>query len=160
MVQSVELSPFAFGGLMRTVKRFVLSCSVAGLLIANVAASAHGAEAHGKHTAASDQMKKLHAIMPMFSLASAELEAALEKGDKAAAKAQVDKILAAIPDLKKSKPHKNSKQLKKFRENAANLESAVIETEKLVQKGNFVGAGAQFKAVEAACAACHAKFRD
>ena len=120
--------------------------------------SAHGTDPRGGHT--DEQMKKLHAMMPMFSIASAELESALEKGDAAAAKAQADKILAAAPDLKKSKPHKNIKQRKIFVELATKFEKKVTSTVDLIKKDDLSGAKAAFKKVEEVCAACHAKFRD
>jgi hypothetical protein len=106
------------------------------------------------------QMHKLHAMMPVFSVASAELETALKKGDPAAAKVQADRILAAIPDLKKSKPHKNVKQRKKYVELATNLEKAVTTSIDLAKKGDFPGATIEFRKIEETCAACHAKFRD
>jgi hypothetical protein len=58
-------------------------------------AFAHGTEMHSKMVPADAQMKKLHAIMPMFSVASAKLESAIEKGDTAEAtqKLQTDKRL-------------------------------------------------------------------
>jgi len=40
------------------------------------------------------------------------LMSSLVKGEVAAAETEAGKILAAIPDLKKSKPHKNIKQRK------------------------------------------------
>jgi cytochrome c556 len=106
------------------------------------------------------QMKKLHTMMPMFSMASAILESALEKGDTATAKAQADRILAAVPDLKKSKPHKNAKQLNTFVGLAAKLQETVTSTADLVNKGDFDGAKAAFKKIDKTCAACHAMFRD
>ena len=121
-------------------------------------ALAHGTEKHG--TMKMDaQMKKLHAMMPMFSTASAQLETALDKGDAPAAEREAGKILAAIPDLKKSKPHKNVKQRKKFLELATSLDQSVTLTKDLAQKGDLGGAKVAFKKVEEACAACHAKFR-
>ncbi len=128
------------------------------LLINPIEASAHGNDPRGGR--ADEQMKKLHAMMLVFSVASAELGAALEKGDVVAAKAQADKILAAVPDLKKSKPHKNSKQRKKFVELATSFEKTVNFTVDLAKKDDFSGAKAALKKVEEACAACHAKFRD
>lgn len=128
------------------------------LLIKPIETSAHGKDAHGDHM--DEQMKKLHDIMPMFSVASAGLEFALEKGDATAAKAQADKFLAAIPDLKKSKPHKNVKQRKTFVVLATKLEETVTTIVDLSKKGDFPGAKAAFKKVEEICAACHAKFRD
>lgn len=130
------------------------------LFIIPIETSAHGTEKHGKPAATDARMKKLHAMMPVFSVASAELESALEKGDAAAAKAQADRILAAVPDLKKSKPHKNVKQRKTFVGLATKLEEAVTNTVELSKKGDISGAKAAFKKVEEICAACHAKFRD
>jgi soluble cytochrome b562 len=106
------------------------------------------------------QMKKLHAIMPMFSVALAGLEAALEKGEVAVVEAEAEKIIAAIPDLKKSKPHKNIKQRKKFVAFAATLEETITSTAILANQGDFAAAKAAFKNAEKTCAACHAKFRD
>jgi soluble cytochrome b562 len=107
-----------------------------------------------------EQMKKLHAMMPMFSIVSAELETALEKGDLAGALIQADKIKAAAPDLKKSKPHKNIKQRKQFVEFAASFDKAIASTVDLIKKNELSGAKVSFKKVEELCAACHAKFRD
>ena len=120
----------------------------------------HGPERHGKMVPVDEQMKKLHAMMPMFSVASAGLEGALEKNDLAAVDAEAGKILTAIPDLKKSKPHKNVNQRKKFIEHASNLEKTVLTTVELTKKGDLAGAKGTFKKVEEICAACHAKFRD
>lgn len=120
--------------------------------------SAHGTDHHGGH--ADEQMKKLHAMMPMFSIASAELKSALEKGDAVAAKAQAERVLAAVSDLKKSKPHKNVKQRKLFVELATKFEEKVTSTLDLIKKDDISGAKATFKRVEEICAACHAKFRD
>ena len=138
--------------------------AITGLVL--VAASfgvvfAHGTENHGKKSMAADaQMKKLHAMMPMFSLASAGLETALEKGEVTVVEAEAEKIITAIPDLKKSKPHKNIQQRKKFVELATSLEKAVASAVDLAKKGDFAGAKSAFKDVEKACAACHARFRD
>jgi hypothetical protein len=74
---------------------------VVGLAYSGVA-FAHGTEKHDKHAAADAQMKKLHAIMPMFSLVSAELEKAIEKRDMAAVELEAGKMLQAIPKLIRS----------------------------------------------------------
>jgi soluble cytochrome b562 len=142
---------------MCTISALIL---VLGLSALCGVASAHGTEMHDKTVQADIQMNKLHAMMPMLSLASAELEAALEKGDATAAKTQADRILAAVPDLKKSRPHRNAKQLKTFVGLAMQLQKTVTATEDLVNKGDFAGAKAAFKKVEKTCAACHARFRD
>jgi len=131
----------------------------AGIMLSRpVLVSAHGKDPRGG--AVDAQMKKLHAMMPMFSIASAELETALEKGDAAAALIQADKIKTATPDLIKSKPHKNIKQRKKFVELATNFDNAMSTTVDLIKKNDFSGAKTTFKQVEELCAACHAKFRD
>lgn len=121
---------------------------------------AHGTEKHDKHAAADAQMKKLHAIMPMFSLVSAELEKAIEKRDTATVELEAGKILRAIPELKKSKPHKNVNQHKKFVELATSLELALTSTKVMAEKGDFTGARKAFEKVEETCATCHTKFRD
>jgi soluble cytochrome b562 len=123
-------------------------------------AFAHGTEKHGKTVPADSQMMKLHAMMPMFSQASAKLETSLEKGEVAAVEAEAGKITTAISDLKKSKPHKNIKQRKKYVELAVELEETVTTTVNLAKKGDLAGAKTAFKKVEEVCAACHAKFRD
>ena len=137
----------------------VLSLVVGSLALRSIA-FAHGTEKHGKTSPADVQMKKLHAMMPMFSLTTAMLETALDKGDVAAVEVEAGKIIAALPDLKKTKPHKNINQKKIFVELATSLGTAVNSTVDLAKKGDFVGAKGTFKKVEAACAACHASFRD
>lgn len=131
-----------------------------GALTLSEGAFAHGTEKHGITATGAAQMKKLHAMMPMFSVASAKLEAALDRGDAAGVEAEAGAIIAALPDLKKSKPHKNVRQQKKFVELAGNLGSAATATADLSKKGDFAGAMVAFKQVEEVCAACHAKFRD
>lgn len=133
---------------------------IAGLLALHGVAFGHGTEKHKSMVPVDAQMKKLHAMMPMFSLASAQMESALEKGEFALLEAEAGKITAAIPDLKKSKPHKNIRQRKSFVEHVTNLETAVVATVDLAKTGKTVEAKASFKNVEEACAACHAKFRD
>lgn len=128
------------------------------MLVTPVIVLAHGKDPRGG--AVDEQMKKLHAIMPMFSIASAELETALEKGDTAAATVHAGKIKAAIPDLKKSKPHKNIKQRKKFVEIATSFDEAITSTVALIKKDDIDGAKTAFKKVEELCATCHTKFRD
>lgn len=131
-----------------------------GVTVSSGIAFAHGAEKHGMAMIADHQMKKLHAMMPMFSLALADLESALEKGDTDAAQAHAEKILAAVPDLKKSKPHKNAKQHKTFVEHAASLDATVTSVVESLKKDDLAGAKIACKKVEEICAACHARFRD
>jgi cytochrome c556 len=131
-----------------------------GSLAINSIAFAHGVEKHGKTVTADVQMEKLHAMMPMFSVTSAKLETALEKGDAAEAAVEAGKIIAAVPDLEKSKPHKNAKHRKLFVEQARKLGTAATTIVTLAKSGDFSGAKTAFKKVEEACAECHAKFRD
>lgn len=134
----------------------ILSAGI--LFIVPVEASAHGKDTHGETV--DTQMKKLHAMMPVFSVASAELETALEKGDSAAALVQANKIKAATPDLKKSMPHKYIKQRKKFVELATNFDETIASTVDLIKKDDVSGAKTAFKKAEELCATCHAKFRN
>lgn len=131
-----------------------------GLITSHGIAFGHGTEKHGNMMPMDSQMKKLHAIMPMFSLACDNMVSALEKGEIARIESEAGKITAAIPDLKKTKPHKNIKQQSTFVTHASNLEKAVNTTVELAKKGALVEAKAAYKKVEGACAACHAKFRD
>ncbi len=145
---------------MRIRSIIALMCVLSGSLAQSGVAFAHGTEKHDKMSPADAQMKKLHAMMPMFSVASANMETALGKGDAAAVKKEAGKILAAVPDLKKSKPHKNLKQRKKFMKLATSLGTSVTSTVELAKKSDFIGAKESFKKVEQTCAACHATFRD
>ena len=143
---------------MRIIALIAVLLAAGMLLIKPSEASAHGKDSRGGTVDA--QMKKLHAMMPMFSIASAELETALEKGDSTAALVQAEKIKTAAPDLKKSKPHKNIKQRKQFVVFATRFDKAIASTVDLIKKDELSGAKASFKKVEELCAACHAKFRD
>lgn len=143
---------------MKILLMLALLLCAAVLLYEPIAASVHDKDTHGVHMDA--RMKKLHAMMPVFSVASTELESAINKGNAEAAKTQADRILAAVPDLKRSKPHKNIKQWKEFVKLATQLEEKVTLTANQAKKGNFTDAKAAFKKVEEICAACHAKFRD
>lgn len=132
--------------------------SVGTLLIAPIEVSAHGKNSHGGTV--DTQMKKLHEMMPVFSVAIADCESALVKGDMSAAKAQTERILASTSDLKKCKPLKNIKQHKKFVELATNFEKTVNSTVDLINKDDLSGAKVALKNVVEVCAECHAKFRD
>ncbi len=144
----------------KSISIIITTCLMLGSLALSGLAFAHGTEKHGKTAPADTQMEKLHAMMPIFSQLSANLEAALEKGDTVAADAEGSKILSTLPDLKKSKPHKNIKQRKRFVELATSFEEAITSTVDLAKNGDFAGAKAAFKNAEEICAACHAKFRD
>ena len=137
-----------------------VGCITLGTALLTGIAYAHGSEKYIKDVKDDAQMQKLHAMMPMFSGASASLESALEKKVAAAVEVETEKILAAIPDLKKSKPHKNVKQKKKFIELATTLETALTATAARAKTNDFSGAMASFRKAEEVCAACHAKFRD
>jgi len=145
---------------MRIRGTITITCFVLGSLAIFAVAFAHGTEKHGKTATADVQMKKLHAMMPLLSGASANLESALGKGDIAAVETEANKILAAVPDLKKSKPHKNIKQRKSFVELATKLDKAVTSTVELAKKGDIAGAKAAFKKMEETCTECHTRFRD
>lgn len=145
---------------MRTRCAIIIMCLMLGLLTMYGQAFAHGTEEHGKMKPADAPMKKLHAMMPMFSVASANMKTALEKGDIPAVEAEAGKILVALPDLKKTKPHKNVKQRIKFVNLATDLDKAVNSTVNLAKKRDLAGAKETFKKVEEICAVCHAKFRD
>ena len=151
---------FCQGSLMKKGSTIITLSLLMSLLTQSGAAFAHGTEKHGKTAAADAQMKKLHEMMPMFSGAAAGVESALEKGEINVVEIEADKIMDAISDLKKSKPHKNVKQRKKFVEIATKLEEAVTSTVALAKKDDLAGAKVAFKKVEETCAACHAKFRD
>lgn len=132
------------GGIMKNRSIGIILSLIMGLLTFSGIAFAHGTEMHSNMVPADAQMKKLHAIMPMFSLASAKLETALEKGDVTVVEMEAEKIIAAIPDLKKSKPHKNIKLRKKIVEFAATLEETISCTAALAKQGDFAGANAAF----------------
>lgn len=145
---------------MKIFLLIAVALSAVVLLIEPIETFAQGKETHGKTATSAAKMQKMHAMMPMFSVASAKLEAALEKGDVAAVEAEAGKIMVALPDLKKSKPHKNVKERKKFVDLATDFEKTVASTQDLAKKGDFAGAKTAFKKAEEICAACHAKFRD
>ncbi len=128
-----------------------------GLVLTSGLVFAH--EGHSKKGATDQQMQKLHAMMPMFSVASARLETALQNKDTATAEKEANKILQAIPDLKKSRPHRNFKRKMDFVALAGRLEQKTTMVLELSKKGEFVEASTAFKAVEETCAACHDKFR-
>lgn len=122
-------------------------------------AFAHEGEKHGtKHQDA--QMDKFHKMMPMYAQVQANINSALEKGDAATVEAEAEKILTTIPDLKKSKPHKNLKKIGTFRKIADAFSAEVTATAALVKKGDIAGAKTAFKKAGERCNECHAKFRD
>lgn len=131
---------------------------VLGQLAMTTGAFAHGTD-HGK-VGADSQMKKLHAMMPVFSTATAHLKAALDQQDVAAVESEAGKILAAVPDLKKAKPHKHQSQRKEFVKLSVRMEEQVKTTVGLAKKGDFSGAKKSLAEAEKVCAECHANFRD
>lgn len=129
------------------------------LVLLQGGAFAHEGEKHGtKHQDA--QMDKFHKMMPMYAQVRAKINGALKKGDAATVESEAGKILATIPDLKKSKPHKNLKRIDTFRKIADAFGTEVTATAALAKKGDIAGATAAFKKVEEKCDECHSKFRD
>jgi cytochrome c556 len=138
----------------------ILICLVVGSSTLSGLAFAHGTEKHGKMVPTDTQMKRLHAMMTVFSVASAEMEMAIEKSDATGVKAQANRILSAVPDLKKSKPHKNIKQITVFKSIAGKMGVDITKIVTLAEKDNFAEAKVVFKNMEARCTECHTKFRD
>lgn len=136
-----------------------VAVTICAFLLIHGWAFAHEGEKHEKSQKTDAQMQKLHDMMPMYAMALAKLEAALEKGDPTAVEAEAGKLLATTPDLREAKPHKNLKQLKTFRSIAAKFEGDLKETVELAKKGDFAKAKTAFGKAEAKCAECHAKFR-
>lgn len=137
-----------------------VSCAAVSVSVMTGMAFGHGAGKHRRTMQEDAQMKKLHAMMPAFSTAVGNMETALKSNDKAIFESEAKRILAAIPDLKKSKPHRNVKQRREFVELAGQLEAAVKETADSVRSGDIANAKKYFSGLEKTCAACHAKFRD
>ena len=129
------------------------------LVLAQGGAFAHEGEKHGKkpHDA---QMDKFHTMMPMYAQTQAKINSAMEKGDAATVAAEAEKILATIPDLKKSKPHKNLKKIGTFRKIADAFGSEGKTTAVMAKKEELAGATAAFKKAGKRCDECHSKFRD
>ena len=123
-------------------------------------AFAHGKAEHGTMMTDDVQMQKLHTMMPMFSKTCAELESAIKKNDRTTVKNCTVKMLAALPDLRETKPHKNVKQRKTYVEMVNKLEVAVKSTTNQINQGNSKGAKESFTMIEEMCVQCHAKFRD
>ena len=137
-----------------------MAITIGAFLLLQRGAFAHEGEMHGHGHQADVQMQKLHAMMPMFAAEQLKAEAALEKGNPEAVGTEIGTMLAAVPDLRKSKPHKNLKHMKIFRSITARFERGLNDTVHLAKKGDFSGAKAAFRNVGERCAECHAKFRD
>lgn len=132
---------------------------VCALALIHGSAFAGGGEKHRtKHSDA--QMDRFHKMMPMYAQVQAKVNEALEKGNAAAVEAEAEKILATIPDLKKSKPHKNLKKLGTFKKIADAFSADVKTTADMAKKGDLAGARASFRKAGERCNECHAKFRD
>lgn len=140
------------------VKRVVTTMIVA-FLLAQGWAWAHEGETHEMRHKGDEQMQKLHHIMPMYAQAQAKINEALAKKDAETTKAETEKILATITDLKKAKPHKNLKEIEAFRKIAAAFAGDVKKTAVLAKNGDFVGATGAFQSAQGRCNECHAKFR-
>jgi len=137
--------------------RRVATIAACVLMLLEGVALAHEGHHHGHMD--DEQMQKLHHMMPMYSETLPKMTGAVEKGDASAVKNETGKILATIPDLKKSKPHKNLKKLSTFRKIADEFQKNVKETEEAAQKGDFGQAKEAVKKVEASCVKCHSDFR-
>ena len=137
----------------------ILSLMMGSLTLSGLA-FAHGTEKHGKMVPTDAQMKRLHAMMPVFTVASAEMETAIEKSDATEVNAQANRIVSAVPDLKKTRPHKNIKQITVFKSIAGKMGADITKIVTLAEKGNFAEAKVVFKNMEARCTECHTKFRD
>lgn len=142
---------------MKRLHAIIMICLTAGMLANPGTALAHGTEHHGADDAL---MTKLHGMMPLFAAASARLEAALDRGDAGVVAAEAATILQAVPDLKKTKPHKKVTRRNEYVALATELETGLKATVDRAGKGDFPGAKAAFGKVRETCTACHAAFRD
>lgn len=138
-------------------KAAMLMASV--LVLIHGGAFAHGVEKHGKKHS-DPQMDRFHKMMPMYAQVQAKINEALDKGEAAVVEAEAQQILVTIPDLKKSRPHKNLKKLDRFKKIADAFGTDVKTTADMAKKGDFVGARAAFRKAEERCNECHSKFRD
>lgn len=135
---------------------------VAGALLlmsgASLASEEHG-HGHGKHHTDA-QMAKLHKMMPKYLKARVQIKAALEKGDLKAVGKETSYLISTMPDLKKSKPHKNLTELEEFKQIAARFEQDVANTADFAKKGDREAAREAFSAAEKRCDECHKLFRN
>jgi soluble cytochrome b562 len=67
---------------------------------------------------------------------------------------------AGIPELKKTKPHKNDKQLADFKSLASKLSEDITKVGLLAERGSFASARLAYKDMEARCTEYHSRFRD
>lgn len=135
-----------------------ITALTAVFLVSGVAFAAAG-HGHGKHQMDA-QMAKLHKMMPRYGAAQVSINAALDDGDLKTVARETAYLLSTTSDLKKSKPHKNIKELAEFRKIAAGFERDVRKSAEAAKKGDAAGAKEAFAGAEKACDACHAKFRD
>jgi soluble cytochrome b562 len=143
---------------MRVLLIFAVFLTAGIFLVIPSETHAHDPALHSGHM--DEHMGKLHIMMPMFSIAYAELGSAIAKDDRVGAKLQTDKMLAAIPDLKKSIPHKNIKQLANFKSLASKLGEDITKVGALSEKGNFASARLAYRDMGTRCNECHRQFRD
>jgi hypothetical protein len=142
---------------MRSRSLMIAACLALGTFAGS--ALADGTEMPGQSAPPAAPMPSLHAMMTGFSPASGQLQLALENNDAPGAEAAGGKILAVIPYLKKATPYRNANQREKFLELAENLDQALLATTAQARKGEFAAARTAFTKVEAACTACHLRFR-
>lgn len=150
------MNPIYFG---ETDLKKISAITACLLLLAHGGAFAQEGGKHKKGHTANARMQKLHDMMPMYGVALSKLETALEKGDPAAVETEAGKMLATTPDLKRAKPHKNVKQLAKFKSIAAGFENDLKQTVEIAKTGDLQKARGAFKKAEEKCAECHALFR-
>lgn len=119
----------------------------------------HGGMEHdGMHM--DESMARQHRMMAMYAQSQAKINESLQKQDAVTVEAETRKILATIPDLKKTRPHKNVKVRKEIIRIAAAFERDLKATVVNLNKRDFIGARKAFNRAEGKCSACHAKFRD
>ena len=138
----------------------IIAITACTILLIQGGVFAHEGEKHPEGHMEDVQMTKLHAIMPMYAQAQLRINAALGKGDASTVGSETGKILSTLPDLKKSEPHKNLKQIKTMRKLVSAFEGDVKATAALAKKGNWAGAKVAFAKAQKRCDECHAKFRD
>jgi cytochrome c556 len=129
------------------------------VLFITAAAFAHEVMGH-EEMEMNDAMAKQHKLMAMFGQVQAGINESLQKGDAAAVEAGARKILAASPDLKKLKPHKNRKDFKLLHKLEDLFEKDMAAVAAKAEKGDLAGARDSFMKAEEKCYECHVKFRD
>jgi cytochrome c556 len=139
---------------------FCAMCLVATLAVAAGIAFAHGQEHHTTEHTSDAQMRKLHAMMQQCGAAQTRIEGAFAKGDCTAAEKEIAGMIKAIPDLKKTRPHKGLNHLEALKKLAVDFDADLRQSLTLAKQGDLNGARQAFSRSREKCAACHALFRD